>query len=147
MLPITVCNSYHMKTVYYAKHSFYITHIAIWLNSLYLNLQLHLKQCGKWNFIKLTGIVVVLCGCSFRHDFHFPGHLLPGTAFITMGVWWIWNAFKVYSENEQRTNSDCTHDCSPFPATYNGDTMGFLYCEGFYKVRDSLSFHTEFKEF
>lgn len=77
-----------------------------------------------------------------RHDFHFPGHLLPGTAFIIMGVWWIWNAFKIYNENEQRINSEhlLNHekndalDSTTFPATYNGDSMGILTCEGFYKV-------------
>lgn len=91
--------------------------------------------------------MVVLFGSFFRHDFHFPGHLLPGTAFIAMGVWWIWNAYKISGENEQRTNSEnllnheksYVHDCSPFPATYNGDAIGFLNCEGFYKVRGLLS--------
>lgn len=59
-----------------------------------------------------------------------------------MGVWWIWNTFKIYNENEQRANSeDLLHrennddlDSSTFLATYNGYIMGFLTCEGFYKV-------------
>lgn len=92
----------------------------------------------------------------FRHDFHFPGHLLPGTAFIIMGVWWLWNAFKIYNENDHRINSDVflnqdktdPHDSLTFLATYNGDIIGILTCEGFYKVKighktiQSITFQT-----
>lgn len=81
-----------------------------------------------------------------RHDFHFPGHLIPGTAFIIMGVWWIWNTFKIYNENEEIKNSEGllsnenlfekveVQNTLPFSATYNGEFSGFLYSEGFYKV-------------
>lgn len=67
---------------------------------------------------------------------------MPGTAFVLMGIWWIWNAFKIYDENEQRLNSDDllnhdkneAHDGLKFLATYNGEVKGLLTCEGFYKV-------------
>lgn len=82
---------------------------------------------------------------SIRHDFHFPGHLLPGTAFIIMGIWWMWNAFKINAENDQQRenseyktllseNKDDDVRNSPFLATYNGNGSSIFYCEGFYKV-------------
>lgn len=90
--------------------------------------------------------------CS-RHDFHFPGHLLPGTAFILMGFWWIYNALRIHYSRED-LDSDEYPDCEGgplnvdagvkygsrkrartiFTATYNGEMPGLLYCEGFYKV-------------
>ncbi len=59
----------------------------------------------------------------------------------------MWNAFVRYSENEQTRNSekllnqegngDASETLS-FHATYNGDGLGYLYCEGFYKVSGEL---------
>ncbi|KAJ6637893.1 Transmembrane protein, partial [Pseudolycoriella hygida] len=97
---------------------------------------------STWHVL-LVGAVVVVLG----HDFHFPGHLLPGTAFILIGIWWLWNTLEIHNKNEQRRNthdilcqeilldkSHHVHDSSAFGATYNGDMAGFWYCEGFYKI-------------
>ncbi|KAG4077800.1 hypothetical protein HA402_011229 [Bradysia odoriphaga] len=87
---------------------------------------------------------IVAAAITMRHDFHFPGHLLPGTAFIILGLWWMWNAFKINSENDRHTEnsenmllsldkSDYVSN-TPFRATYNGNGKSIFYCEGFYKI-------------
>ncbi|XP_037027250.1 transmembrane protein 45A-like [Bradysia coprophila] len=87
---------------------------------------------------------IIAAAIIMRHDFHFPGHLLPGTAFIIMGIWWMWNAFKINRENDHYTEnsenmllspdkSDYASN-TPFPATYNGNATSIFCCEGFYKI-------------
>lgn len=105
-----------------------------------LSLKMH-KNATRFQFV----VKSILFPFFYRHDFHFPGHLVPGTAFMILGIWWSWSALKIYRENERRKYSDSllkgernedVPDLFPFLATYNGEAAGTFRCEGFYKVRN-----------